>query len=299
MTQTAQKNRRTEQALSGLAQHNEKTAVAKELSPVQKAKQNIATLLDSSKHAIAQALPRHMNPERLLRVALTAANTTPALLNCHPPTLVGAVIQAAQLGLEPNTPLGHAYLVPFKNRQKQRQDVQLVIGYKGLIDLALRGGTVTKIAAFAVREGDDFEFEYGLNEKLRHIPSFDDDAPITHFYAYAFMKGGGHAFVVLSVERVVRTMREETQSKGAYGPWKDNFEEMGCKTAVRRLSKYLPLSIEMAKAIDIDGKGDAGLDQGFEGIITGEWSEVHPGPADEPQASQEDGGNHPPEFDQR
>lgn len=229
-------------------------------------KQRVAALLKSNKNAIEQVLPRHVSPERLMQVAFSAVRTTPALLNCKSESLIGAIIQCAQLGLEPNTVLGHSYLIPFKD------SVQLIIGYKGLIDLARRSGQIVSIAAHCVHEGDTFEYEYGLEPKLRHIPADETNAGLmTHAYAVAHLKDGGNAFEVMTLGAVHQVMIS-TQSKGKYGPWKDHFEEMARKTVIRRLSKYLPLSIEFASAVAIDNQAASGKEQNLDGVLTGEYN---------------------------
>lgn len=233
-------------------------------------KKRVTAMLEASKGIIAQALPKHMNPERLLRVATQAATTTPALLECYTPSLVGAIIQCSTMGLEPNTVLGHAYLVPFKNKKKARTDVQVIIGYKGLIDLARRSGQITSIAAHAVHENDEFDFQYGLEEKLAHKPSMGDRGNIVAFYAVAHMKDGGYAYEVMSVDEV-KLIMVGTQSRGAYGPWKDNFSEMGRKTVIRRLSKFLPLSVEFATATALDGMAAADVDQNLDSVLEGDY----------------------------
>ncbi len=233
-----------------------------------KPKDQVKHLLEQNKTAIAQAIPRHMNPERLMKVAQTAITTTPALLECYVPTLLGGIIQCAQMGLEPNTVLGHAYLVPFFNNKKGRKDAQVIIGYKGLIDLARRSGQVTSIAAHAVRKGDLFEFQYGLEEKLRHIPAEGDRGDITHFYAVAHMKDGGHAFEVMTKAQVEK-IRAGTKGNKV---WADHFEEMGRKTVIRRLAKYLPLSVEFATGMAQDGQPAPELE--VDGSLVAEFSVV-------------------------
>ena len=99
---------------------------------------NIRALLEKSKGQIAMALPKHLNADRIVRVAMTSVQRTPELLKCDPISLVAAVIQSSQLGLEPDGILGHAYLIPFNNTKKGRMEVQFIPGYKGLIDLAIR-----------------------------------------------------------------------------------------------------------------------------------------------------------------
>ena len=247
-------------------------AELKDAKPVKlsdlKPKEQVRHLLAQNRAAIAQAMPRHMNAERLMRVAQTAVTTTPALLECYIPTLLGGIIQCSQMGLEPNTVLGHAYLVPFFNSKKGRKDVQVIIGYKGLIDLARRSGQIISIAAHAVRENDDFEYEYGLNEKLRHVPAEGERGDIQYFYAVAHMKDGGHAFEVLT-----RAQVESIRDGGNKNPvWREYFEEMGRKTAIRRLAKYLPLSVEFATSVAQDGKIAPVLED--DGALVGEFTHI-------------------------
>lgn len=233
-----------------------------------KPKDQIAHLLEKKKGEISKMLPKHLNAERLMKVAQIAATTTPALLECEVPSLVGAIGQCAQMGLEPNTVLGHAYLVPFNTKRKDRngnekwvKSVQVIIGYKGLIDLARRSGQIVSISAHEVCENDDFELIYGLEEKLNHRPYMNGDrGPVVGFYAVAKLKDGGNAFEFMNLHQINEIMKS-SQSKGNYGPWKDHFVEMGRKTVIRRLAKYLPLSIEFQTAATLDAKAEQGIDQ--------------------------------------
>ena len=273
----------------------------KEQLAAMKPKDQVKHLLEANKNVIAQALPRHMNPERLMRVAITSVTSVPALLECYVPTLIGGIIQCSQMGLEPNTVLGHAYLVPFWNSQKNRKDAQVIIGYKGLIDLARRSGQIVSIAAHAVYENDKFEFEYGLDEKLRHVPADGDRGKITHFYAVAHMKDGGHAFEVMS-ESAVRKIRDAAAIKNKAkrnaegelvikGPWSDYFEEMGRKTAIRRLAKYLPLSVELATAVSMGDTTERGDLQNLESALDGEYTSVPEDPEASDQSNNPAGGS--------
>lgn len=246
-----------------------------------KPKEQVAYLLDQKKGEIAKMLPQHLNAERLLKVAQIAVTTTPGLLKCDVASLIGAIGQCAQMGLEPNTVLGHAYLVPFKTKRKDSagnerwvDSVQVIIGYKGLIDLARRSGQIVSIAAHEVCTNDEFELVYGLDERLTHKPALDDRGDIVGFYAVAKLVGGGHAFEFMSLRQVEAIMLG-TQSKGKYGPWKDHFIEMGRKSVVRRLAKYLPLSIEFQTAAALDGLAEAGKDQHLD-AFDGEYSIIGP-----------------------
>ncbi len=246
-----------------------------------KPREQVAYLLDQKKGEIAKMLPQHLNAERLLKVAQIAVTTTPGLLKCDVASLIGAIGQCAQMGLEPNTVLGHAYLVPFKTKRKDSSgnerfvdSVNVIVGYKGFIDLARRSGQIVSIAAHEVCTNDEFELVYGLDERLTHKPALDDRGDIVGFYAVAKLVGGGHAFEFMSLRQVEAIMLA-SQSKGKYGPWKDNFIEMGRKSVVRRLAKYLPLSIEFQTAAALDGLAEGGKDQHLD-AFDGEYSIVGP-----------------------
>jgi len=217
-------------------------------------KQRARYYLERYKPQIMDALPRQVNADRMLRVYLNAISAEPKLAECSTVSLIASIMNAAQLGLEINTPTGEAYVIPFK------QKAQLIIGYQGMISLARRSGQIVSISARAVCAKDEFRFAYGLHEDLVHVPADGDRGPITHFYAVATLKDGGHAFEVMTVAQV-KEVAARSQSRGASGPWKDHFEEMGRKTAIRRLFKYLPKSIEIAEAVDLDERAERGEDQ--------------------------------------
>lgn len=214
----------------------------------------IRSLMETNKAAFVAALPRHMNADRLIRVALTSFNLTPKLLDCTPRSLLGAVIQCAQLGLEPGV-LGHAYLIPYG------KDVQLVIGYKGLIQLSRRSGEISTIAAHEVCAKDRFSYQYGLDPKLVHIPSEEADrGEITHFYAVVRLKDGGAQFEVMTKGHV-DAHRDRYSRAAKQGPWVTEYPEMGKKTVLRRVLKLSPASIEIQHAVDLDEKAELQLPQ--------------------------------------
>ncbi len=241
---------------------------------------NVKAFFESQKSTLAAVLPKHVGADRMLKIALGALRTTPKLMQARTDTLLGAIIQCAQLGLEPNTPLGHAYLIPFENRSKGITEVQIVFGYKGLIDLARRSGQIVSIAAHEVREHDHFEYEYGLDEKLVHRPAMGERGAVIAFYAVAKLVGGGYAFEVMSNADVI-AIRDASQGwktavrfkKEASSPWGAHFVEMGRKTVLRRLFKFLPVSIELATAATLDGKAAVGETQGaFEDVLQGDYT---------------------------
>lgn len=262
----------------------DQTAISNQLAnkaqaPATKGK-TIAELFEQMKPAIAQAIPQHMTPERLLRIATTCIRTNPKLKVCTPESLLGAVMQCAQLGLEPSI-LGHAYLVPYRNKKKDERgreigyvdEAQFQIGYKGLIELARRTGQISSIMAQAVHEKDEFEYEYGINEKLKHVPADGDRGPVVKYYAYAKFKDGGYSFLVMS-RKDIEQHRDRFSKAKSYGPWVDHFDEMAKKTVLKALMKYMPISVEFAKAIaqDETTKREVAPDMS-EVIDVTDWSE--------------------------
>ena len=223
----------------------------KEMVPASQRMGSIRGMFEKHQKQIAMALPRHMSAERMLRIACTSIAKTPDLLSCDPVSLLGAVIQSAQLGLEPDGVLGHAYLVPFGGK------AQLIPGYRGLVDLARRSGQLASIQAHAVHQSDVFEFEYGLVQKLRHVPSRDEDpGPMIGVYAVAHLKDGGVQVEVMW-KRQVDAIRGRSRA-GRSGPWVTDYEEMAKKTVLRRLCKLLPASPELARAVQLDEQHERG-----------------------------------------
>lgn len=250
-----------------------------------KPKEQISYLLNQKKGEIAKMLPKHLNADRLLKVAQIAATTTPALAKCDVASLVGAIGQCAQMGLEPNTVLGHAYLVPFNTKRKDANggerwvnSVQVIIGYKGLIDLARRSGQIVSIAAHEVCENDQFDMAYGLDERLTHVPAMGERGEVIGFYAVAKLKDGGFAFEFMSRHQVEK-IRDGSQGwqqamkfkKTDIHPWSAHFVEMGRKTVIRRLAKFLPLSIEFQTAAALDEYAATGKDQHLDSALDGDY----------------------------
>jgi len=238
-------------------------------SPVDKVAHMLAS--PSMQAQIKAALPRHMTPERLARIVTTEIRKVPKLAECSPVSFFGAVIQCAQLGLEPGNALGHAYLLPYG------KDVQLIIGYRGMIDLARRSGQIVSIDARAVYEGDKFECTLGLDPHIDHVPDWNNPnrtkaEKLQFVYAVAKLKDGGIQFDVMS-RAEVEAIRSRSKA-GNGGPWKTDYTAMALKSVVRRLFKFLPVSIEMQTAVGLDERADAGLSQDNGAIIDGQLSQV-------------------------
>jgi recombination protein RecT len=205
-----------------------------------------------------------MEGDRLARVALTEIRRAPALAKCDPASLLGAIMTCAQVGLEPGGPLGHAYLVPFENRRAGRTEVQFILGYRGMIELARRSGQIQSIEARAVYEGDQFDVKLGLDSDLTHVPDFENpnrtqSEKLRFGYAVAKLKDGGVQFEVMS-RRELEAVRAQSKA-GTIGPWQTHYEAMALKTVIRRLFKYLPISIELATAVEQDERAELGIPQ--------------------------------------
>lgn len=200
---------------------------------------------------IKKALPSVITPERFTRIVLSALSANPKLQECTPQSFLGAMMTAAQLGVEPNTPLGQAYLIPYFNGKEKRLECQFQLGYKGIMDLAYRSGDVSTIQAHAVYENDEFSFEFGLDPKLCHIPAKSDRGVPTHFYAVFRTKDGGYGFEVMSIDDV-RQHAQKYSKAFSSGPWQTNFEEMAKKTVLKKVMKYAPLKSDFVRGISAD-----------------------------------------------
>jgi recombination protein RecT len=241
----------------------------------------ITQFLTEYKSEIQRALPKHMTADRMARIALTEFRKTPALMKCDPASLFGAVIQCAQLGLEPGGALGHAYLIPFENRKKGITEVQFIVGFRGMIDLARRSGQIVSLEAHAVYEGDKFDCVFGLNSDLKHVPDWENanrtnPEKLRFVYAVAKLKDGGTQFEVMS-RAEVDGIRARSKAS-SYGPWVTDYVAMALKTVIRRMFKYLPVSIELSQAVNMDERAEADLSQDnglvIEGIATEQPAET-------------------------
>ena len=240
-------------------------------------KKTMQSYIKAMEGEIAKALPSVITPERFTRMVLSAISTNPKLGACTPASFLGAMMSAAQLGLEPNTPLGQAYILPYQN--KGVLEAQFQLGYKGLIDLAYRSGDVEVVQAHIVYANDKFECEYGLEPKLTHIPADKDRGEAVKVYAMFKTKSGGYGFEVMSMEDV--RIHAEKYSKAyntSFSPWKTNFEEMAKKTVLKKCLKYAPLKSDFVKGIVQDGAVKSGLSEDMyevpNDVVEAEFTEV-------------------------
>lgn len=223
---------------------------------------NVGELLfnEQARQQLATVAAKHMSPERLMRVVANAIRTTPKLQECDPLSMLGALMQCAQLGLEPNTVLGHAYLIPFENKRKNIVEVQLIVGYKGYLDLARRSGQIVSIHADVVYSDDElFSHEYGSDQHLRHKPGPRKGEKLGAYCHVRLDKGEGHVYMTRDEILAIRDKSQGWQSAKRFGKtaeaiWTLHEDRMWSKTAVRRMSNggEMPLSIEFQSAMEVD-----------------------------------------------
>lgn len=240
---------------------------------------DINAMMTKYQHQIAMAVPKHMDATRIVRIVTTELSRNPDLQECDGRSIFGAVLQACQLGLEPGAMLGHAYLVPFWNSKKNHKECTLIAGYKGMIELAVRSGKVQSVIGRAVYSNDEFDFEYGTEERLFHKPALGNRGEFVCAYAQATFKDGSKQFYVTGKDEI-EAAKSRSAAKGK-GPWTTDFEAMAIKTPIRRLFKFLPISIEMNELLTLEDKADIG-EQNLGNIIDMD------GDADQPKTREQE-----------
>lgn len=235
-------------------------------------------------HAV---LPRHLSVDRLMRVVTTAMRKSPKLLDCEPSTILGCVMEASILGLEVDSHVGHAYMVPFRNSKRGSWEAQLIPGYRGLIKLAKQSGDVDGIKARVVFDCDVFDELDGSESKIIHRPRYEDrqnSKPIGA-YAVATFPSGNTQFEFMSAAEIEKVKKRSMSGSKGYGPWchEDDWSEMWKKTVTRRLCKYLSLSSELQRAVGLDEQHEAGLSQKMNDIMPPEEYSVSDETEEDPE----------------
>lgn len=209
---------------------------------VEKKQDTVQSLILKMKDQFALALPKHLSPDRFTRVALTIYNKTPKLRDCTPQSLLACLMDCSQLGLEPDGRKAH--LIPYGNQ------CQLIVDYKGLVELARRSGDIADIHADVVHEKDHFDFQFGNDSRLVHKPTLTDRGKPIAAYSYVRLKDGSSSFEVMSASDIEAIRGRSKASKS--GPWVTDWNEMAKKTVFRRHSKWLPLTSEFQAAVEKD-----------------------------------------------
>lgn len=225
---------------------NSLTAQNKETTIAEKKPKTIFDIIQAGAKQFATALPKHINTDRFVRIAITTIRQNPKLAQCSQESLLGALMVSAQLGLEPGT-LGQCYLIPYG------RECQFQIGYKGMIELLRRSGQLKDIYAYSVYENDDFEITYGLDRNLIHKPNLENKGDFLGCYCVAILKDGAKAFEYMTKEEIEAHAKKFSKTFGN-GPWKTDFEAMSHKTVVKKMLKWLPLSVEFLENIEKDDK---------------------------------------------
>lgn len=197
-----------------------------------------------------RALPGMISADRMARIALTEVKNTKHLGEANLQTFTGALMNCVQLGLEPGGAAGEAYLLPFWHKKHKEYQVQLVIGYKGMLKLFWQHPLAAGIDVQAVRERDAFDYEYGTQRYLRHKPARGARGRVTDYYAVAHLANGGFVFLVMEPDEIEEHRLQSKQADS--GPWRDHYREMAKKTVIRSLFKLLPKSPELAQALAHD-----------------------------------------------
>jgi recombination protein RecT len=234
----------------------------------------------------SRALPKEITTERMMRIVMTAIRSNPKLAECTAHSFYGAMLTALQLGLEVNTPLEHAFLIPRWNNSAKMLQCHFELGYKGLIELCYRTNLYKRIESEVVYEGDKFNYEYGFESFLRHKPCGNLGEPIYVWALYELINGG-KSFKVWTWEQVMNHAAAFSESFDPESTWKSPWlanptsqKGMAKKTVLHDALNYAPKSVELARGLNADGNvviSKAGDDaDGFSYEIFGEGGEPLP-----------------------
>lgn len=215
--------------------------------------------MDKLKPQMALALPKHMNADRMGRLALTAFSSTPALQKCSINSIAASIMTAAQLGLEPGIN-GQGYLIPYGNT------CTFLPGWKGLVDLVARSGRAT-VWTGAVYQGDKFDYQLGDEPYCRHQPG-DGGDKFTHVYAIGRVRDAQMPVIEVWTRGKVQKHLDQYNKLGGrhYAcASESNFEMYARKVALLQVLKYMPSSIELANAITVAHAAEAGQGAVIEG----------------------------------
>lgn len=211
----------------------------------------IESMLEARIDLLRRILPQHLTPERIIKVSLLARSRNPLLLQCTADSFLLAILQCAEIGLEPSGAMGGAHLVPFKNKKTEQYEAILIVDYRGLMDLARRSGQIRSIEAHIIHKLDSYDVEFGIDAQLKHRPCLEGDpGEMVAVYAMAKLADGATQVHVMS-RYAVDKIRSRSRA-AQFGPWVTDYEEMAKKTVIRQICKYLPKSREMQNAIDLD-----------------------------------------------
>lgn len=213
---------------------------------------DLGALILRKEKQFGDMLPVHLNMKWLQKTVMAAAHKTPKILQCTPTSIMLAVEKAAQLGIDASSITGKGYLIPYG------KECTFIIGYRGLIELAMRSGLVANIHAHVIYKNDKYKIRYGSDPILEHEPTLGDPGEAIAVYAMCFMKDGSKMQDLMTIPQVEKIRKG---SPGKNSPaWKDHYDEMAKKTIVRRLCKYLPQSPEVELGLTITAGSEEPID---------------------------------------
>lgn len=271
-------------------------------SVVAEKQNNLVRLIQQFESQIKLALPAHLTPSRITRIIVTEIRKNPLLAECDQASLFGAIIQTAQLGLEPGSGLGQAYLIPYRNGTTGRYECQFITGYQGMVDLAERSGQVT-VEAHCVYQKDKFEVQLGTDAWIKHEPYFgeidanghltaSEPGPLIATYAVARYKDGRYKFRILPLHEIEKARKSSQVGRQNKGPWRDFYDEMAKKTAIRRLFKLLPKSPEILRVQELEDREEIDQSQNLDTVFYEHTGAELPLPSlEEIEAAKESEGN--------
>lgn len=210
--------------------------------------QTLGEYLDGMKGKIEKTLPKiGMSADRFISMVKSAATENPALLKCTPCSLKAAVMKCAEMGLEPNSPLGQCYLIPRKNKTGETE-CTFQMGYHGILALAHRTGKIQMAYADKICRNDEYDYRKGLGAYIEHKPCIDGPRGDAIAY-YAVYQGtdGSYGFEIMSVDEIRAHAAKYCNMNS--GAWRGNFDEMAKKTVMMRLSDYMPMSADIQREI--------------------------------------------------
>lgn len=222
----------------------------------------VKKILDAYNPLIANVLPRHVTPEKLIQVSTLIVSRNQDLKKCTTKSLIGAIMGAGVSGLDLNPALGQAYLIPRWNSKTRENEANFQIGYQGYVQLMQQSGRVQTVYAEVVRENDEFRVSYGLDPDIKHVPNIDDPGELKYAYAVVKFKDGGHVFRVLNRRQVMARKNKSMAKDSKFSPWNDEDfeEEMWRKSAILAVRKYVPVdtdperSLRFQNALTLDDK---------------------------------------------
>lgn len=234
---------------------------------------SVFDLIEENKEKLNDALPSHLDINRLVRVMTNVIRYNPSIAQCTQRSLLSAVVQSVQLGLEPNI-LGHCWFVPYANRKTGNSEIQFQIGYKGWMELVQRSGKAVILMTETVREKDVFEIELGIDQKLKHIPANGDRGKIIGFYATAkHLISNEKVFKYMTVDEIDKVKAlAKMDLKNPDAIWNKFYEQMAIKTVLKNLCKLLPKSVELDHAIAADETTKHNFSNPIEASDVTDWS---------------------------